>query len=266
MANILVFDSGVGGLSVAQHIAAQHRHASIIYLMDRQYFPYGQLDDQRLCSRVLQLCQAALANWPIDLIVIACNTASTLALPTLRAQLPVPIVGVVPAIKVAAERAGSSPIGLLATQATVQRDYLSDLIATHAPNHSVHRLGSAELVQWSEQWVYQQHYASGIHELLSPWINEHGLRHVVLGCTHFPLLTPQLQRDFPGVDWIDSGEAIARRVGDVLANQVTSIAKSDTTEVGSLCLSWAGEAPDHEALRRFLVPWERAVHCQPLQT
>jgi glutamate racemase len=256
-ANILVFDSGVGGLSVTEHLAQQLPDARLFYLMDRAYFPYGQLDDDLLRERVVDLCRQAALAWRIDLIVIACNTASTLVLPTLRQQLQIPVVGVVPAVKVAAELAQGQAIGVLATPATVQRPYLDQLIKDHAGASQVHRLGSAELVQWAEQWVYQQQAATALPELLGPWIERCQLRHVVLGCTHFPLLTSQLQQYFPEVQWIDSGAAIARRVLSILPTGTKA-----QTQAGSaaLTIAWDGDAPDQKALQQFLAPWQRPLN------
>ncbi|GGY34092.1 glutamate racemase [Bacterioplanes sanyensis] len=253
-ANILVFDSGVGGLSVTDHLVQQLPNAHLFYLMDRAFFPYGQLADEVLQERVVTLCQQATLAWHIDLIVIACNTASTLVLPSLRQRLQIPVVGVVPAVKVAAQLAQGQAIGVLATPATVQRPYLDQLIKDHAGASPVHRLGSAELVQWAEQWVYQQQAATALPELLGPWIERCQLRHVVLGCTHFPLLTSQLQQHFPEVRWIDSGAAIARRVSSLLpANSQTQV------DAASVTIGWAGDAPDQTALQHFLTPWQRPL-------
>lgn len=257
-ANILVFDSGVGGLSVAEHIAKALPGHPMVYLMDRRDFPYGQLSDDYLCQRVLELCQRAIKQWPIELLVIACNTASTVALPALRQALNIPVVGVVPAVKVAASLAQTGAIGVLATPATVQRRYLDDLIADHAAGCPVYRLGSTELVQWAEQWVYEGKRCEQLVELLQPWITAHQIRHVVLGCTHFPLVRQQLLEHFPDIDWIDSGAAIGRRVASLLHNNTTETA-------AMLYISWDGPAPDYPALQRFLGAWQRPISCQPLE-
>ena len=127
-ANILVFDSGVGGLSIVEHIQQLLPASRLCYLADNKHFPYGLLDAPALIARVSDLISAAVQHQQADIVVIACNTASTLVLPELRRILDIPVVGVVPAIKPAAKLSLNKVIGLLATPGTIQRDYTDDLI------------------------------------------------------------------------------------------------------------------------------------------
>ncbi|MFO6425473.1 glutamate racemase [Motilimonas sp. KMU-193] len=221
---ILIFDSGVGGLSVYQEIAKQLPQVSVTYLFDNALFPYGELTDDVLVSRVCHLMQHALEKWSVDLVVIACNTASTLVLEPLRQLLPVPVVGVVPAIKPAAKLTQTGCIGLLATPGTVSRSYTDNLIRDFAPNVQVLRIGSSELVKLAEQKLRRQPVAQQlIDEILSPWLNaEPKPDCVVLGCTHFPLLHEEITHALGSkVTLVDSGAAIAQRVDNLLEAEIT---------------------------------------------
>lgn len=216
--NILIFDSGVGGLSVLNEIKTQLPNLNIHYLMDNAAFPYGNKSDEFLIKRILLVCTTAVQTFKPDLLVIACNTASTLALNELREQLTIPIVGVVPAIKTAAALAPAGNIGLLATAATVSRAYTDKLIQDFAGTTQVSKFGSPLLVELAEHWLLhkQEPNLEALQAHLQQWVTSPPLTHVVLGCTHFPLLRPYLETIWPNVLWIDSGEAIARRVKQLL--------------------------------------------------
>lgn len=221
---ILVFDSGVGGLSIAREIQAQLPGVNLIYASDNAAFPYGTKAEDELIARVDSVITALLAAYPVDLAVIACNTASTLTLPHLRRRFSLPFVGVVPAIKPAAEASQSRVIGLLATPATVARPYTRDLINTHASDCTVISLGSSELVQLAEQKLRGATIGDkDITPITQALLDADGSRrmdHLVLACTHFPLLRDELSRNLPErVQLIDSGAAIARRVQHLLAER-----------------------------------------------
>ncbi|MCD8521345.1 MAG: glutamate racemase [Saccharospirillaceae bacterium] len=232
--SVLIFDSGVGGLSILTEVRQRLPHLSLHYLMDNEAFPYGLKPDDELIPRVLKVCTLAVKALQPDLLIIACNTASTLTLPQLREQLSIPVVGVVPAIKVAAAQAAETTgtpdswrpgghIGLLATPATINRTYTDNLIRDFAGHCTVRRFGSTELVQWAEDWINEQRTPYGLFEHLNSWLQHPvPLSHVVLGCTHFPLLKAQLQQQWPAITWVDSGNAIARRVADLLPQTVSS--------------------------------------------
>ncbi len=215
---ILVFDSGVGGLSIAAEIQQQHPHCSIIYASDNGAFPYGTKSEDELVERVGAVLTRLLADTPVDIIVIACNSASTLALPHIRNRFRQPIVGVVPAIKPAAELSRTGTIGLLATPGTIKRQYTQQLIHDFAPHNRVISIGSSELVELAEQKIRgKQPCRQALSAILEPFFSdtEHPpVDTIVLACTHFPLLKAELQ-DVIGasITWVDSGEAIARRVG-----------------------------------------------------
>lgn len=214
---ILVFDSGVGGLSILAEVQRALPAAGFFYASDNEGFPYGTKAEADLLARVGRVMDRLVARVRPDILVVACNTASTLALPMLRASLRIPVVGVVPAIKPAAAQSLSRVIGLLATPATVARPYTDRLIEDFAPRCKVRRLGSAELVDLAERKLRGEPVtAAGLAPLIAPlFAGDEGARldTIVLACTHFPLLLPELAAAAPrAVEWIDSAPAIARRV------------------------------------------------------
>ncbi len=214
---ILVFDSGVGGLSVAREIQQRLPWLPLVYASDNGFFPYGTKGETELIARVDQVMRQLLAHYPADILVIACNTASTLTLPHLRSHLSLPIVGVVPAIKPAASGTRTGVIGLLATPATIARPYTHELIREYASQCQVLTLGSSELVEIAEQKLRAEtvdtQLISRIVQQLLQQDRAAQMDKLVLACTHFPLLKQELAPLLPSaVEMIDSGEAIARRV------------------------------------------------------
>jgi glutamate racemase len=218
---VLVFDSGVGGLSVMREIAARLPDLDITYAADNAAFPYGVKPEAELVARVTAVIGRLVEATSPDAVVIACNTACTVALDAVRARLRVPVVGVVPAIKPAAASSTSRVIGLLATQTAVASAYTQALIAEFAADCQVLRCGAPELVEIAEQKMRGESLDTGaIRRVVDRLFDQPGgerIDQVVLGCTHFPLLAPELSAAAPrAVVWRDSGAAIARRVGAVL--------------------------------------------------
>ena len=214
-ARILVFDSGVGGLSILQEIRQQYPHCCFFYASDNAAFPYGTKTEDELIERVDIVLHQLQQTTQADIIVVACNTASTVALPRIRERFSQPVIGVVPAIKPAAALSQSKVIGVLATPGTVKREYTQQLIAQFAADCEVISIGTSELVHLAEQklrgeTITQQQLEPIVQRLIhNPEIDT-----VVLACTHFPLLKGELKAVLPNIkNWIDSGEAIARRVG-----------------------------------------------------
>ncbi|MFQ6372243.1 glutamate racemase [Shewanella sp. YIC-542] len=216
---ILVFDSGVGGLSVLQEIRqllpGQHYH----YLFDNARLPYGELEESELIRGCVALITPMVAQLKADIVVIACNTASTLVLPALRQQLSVPVVGVVPAIKPAAQLSVRQHIGLLATPGTIKRRYTQELIHRYADNCRVELFGSSELVMLAEQKIAGMPIVpQQLQKLLAP-VCQSSMDVLVLGCTHFPMLKTEIHQVLgEGIQLLDSGAAIARRVKTLLGN------------------------------------------------
>jgi len=221
--SILVIDSGVGGLSVCQSILAGDNLLQVIYFADDAFAPYGLLSERALEERLEKIVSSMLAIHSPRLVVLACNTVSTLLLPQLRAQFDVPFVGVVPAIKPAAKHSITNRIGLLATPATVRRAYTDGLIDDYARGCEVIRVGSNELVLQAEALLAGKKVPlEVIKSILAPFLKNDGTANVdaiVLGCTHFPLVKNQLFAVLPEVTWVDSGKAIAKRVHSLLKEQ-----------------------------------------------
>jgi glutamate racemase len=223
-ARVLVFDSGVGGLSIAEPIMRQFPSVQIIYCADNRYFPYGTKSEDVVRARVCEVIKTLTDRYLPQLVVIACNTASMIALEAVRFQSKTPIVGVVPAIKPAAEGSQSKAIGILATPAAVQSAYIQRLVDDFAKGCRVVLHGSSVLVELAEQKLrgFSVDLAA-IHRELAPFqnqqANENPVDSIVLGCTHFPLLREEMQAVCDrAMQFIDSGNAIARRVGTVLAD------------------------------------------------
>ncbi|MBL8546561.1 MAG: glutamate racemase [Hyphomonadaceae bacterium] len=218
---VLVFDSGVGGLSVLDAIAASGRALELDYVADNAWLPYGLKSDAQLQQRVPALLTRLVEEWAPEAVVVACNTASTIALDPVRAALSVPVVGVVPPIKPAAALTRTGVIGLLATPATVQRAYTNDLIARFAGDKRIVRFGSAALVEAAERKLAgDDPGTAAITEAIDGLFGAPGgaeVDVVALACTHFPLLAAELAAAAPrSCVWMDSGEAIARRLTNVL--------------------------------------------------
>lgn len=216
-----VFDSGVGGLSILAALRRTLPQSTFVYLYDQAFFPYGLKTPAALIDRLELLTEPVLARFPLDYLVIACNTASTVVLPSLRARLALPVVGVVPAIKPAAELSRSKVIGLLATPATIEAPYTQELIATHAPHCRVVKLGSNRLVELAEAKLRGEPLANAgteeVRAILAPLINTLELDTVVLGCTHFPHLHAELAAAFPRpITLVEPSEAIARRLASLV--------------------------------------------------
>ncbi len=233
IANILIFDSGVGGLSVYQEIQLQLPNLNYTYLFDNEAYPYGELPVDVLLKRATTLISGIVKERDIDLVVVACNTASTVVLPGLRELLPIPVVGVVPAIKPACLAAKSS-VGLLATPATVKRPYTQDLIQAFSCKKKVELLGTTELVDMAEDKLRGMSVdLLRLSNILAPFKGVVDV--VVLGCTHFPLLKEEIQTVMgTEVSLIDSGKAIAQRVKCLLM-QEAEMYRKDKRENEMFC-------------------------------
>ena len=211
-----VFDSGVGGLSILAAIRTALPTIRLSYCCDNLNFPYGTKSDDDVLRFTVDITTRFFAEAKLDVLVIACNTASTIALSAVRAALPIPVVGVVPAVKPAAAASRTKIIGVLATPATIRRTYLADLIKSFASECEVVTCGSSGLVELAERKLRgdvgtDDEFRREILEIIEGC--GRGLDQLVLGCTHFPLIADELRRVLPpGVHFVDSGEAVANRV------------------------------------------------------
>ena len=218
---ILVFDSGLGGLTVQREVAAARPDARYIYVADDAFFPYNGHSEAALVDRIVPLMGTLLETHRPDLVVIACNTASTLVLPHLRARFAAPFVGTVPAIKPACAASVSKRVSVLGTEATVAREYTRALIRDFANGADVTLVGSARLAAMAEAELNgtPSEDAAIAAEISPCFIDRDGRRTdtVVLACTHYPLLLERLTRLSPWpVSFLDPAPAIARRVLDLV--------------------------------------------------
>ncbi|QLB20668.1 glutamate racemase [Vespertiliibacter pulmonis] len=215
---ILLYDSGIGGLTIYDAIRESLPNAHYLYCFDNAYFPYSEKSDALLISQAKKIVQKIAEIYPLDMVIVACNTASTVVLPALREQFSFPIVGTVPAIKLAAEISQTKTIGLLATKGTVMRPYVDELIEKYARDCVVEKIGSTDLVE-----IVEEKQQTGkvdmnrLQRIILPWQNHPTLDTVILGCTHFPLVKNELQQLLPNISFmIDPGNGIAKRVISLL--------------------------------------------------
>ena len=221
---ILMFDSGVGGLSVLAPTRELLPQASYVYVADNGGFPYGTKTEAEIAARVPALLGRLVERYRPRLVVIACNTASTIALAAVRTALDVPVVGTVPAIKPAAEKSKARVIGVLGTDATVRQPYVDDLSQRFAADCTVLRHGSARLVELAEAKLRgdagdTQEYRAVLAGLTDQPGGDR-MDIAVLACTHFPLVADELAAAAPHpIDFVDGGPGIARRVAFLTQGQ-----------------------------------------------
>lgn len=231
---ILVFDSGLGGLTVLREVVAARPEAHYVYVADDAFFPYGHHSEDEIIARVVPLMGELIGTHDPHLVVIACNTASTLVLSHLRAAYSVPFVGTVPAIKPACARSKTRRVSVLGTKGTVKREYTKALIRDFAQGCEVTLVGSPELASLAERELSGYPISDGdiLAELTPCFVGAAAdaasrTDIVVLACTHYPLLLDRLTKLAPWpVEWIDPAPAIARRVSDLLGPRVGGIAQS----------------------------------------
>jgi glutamate racemase len=222
MKHALVFDSGIGGLSVVRELRALMPDLHLSYTADDAFRPYGSKSEAQLKTRLPALLHTLVLMLHPDVLVVACNTASTAALDEIRARVRIPVIGVVPAIKPAATSSTSKTIAVLGTPGTVARKYVGNLIRTHAKDCQVVLHGSTQLVGQAENKMAGRGVDADILRAeLAPMLDgEHGdkIDRIVLACTHFPILLDHLRPLVPPhIKWVDSGHAIAQRTQHVLS-------------------------------------------------
>lgn len=221
--NILIYDSGVGGITIFKEIEKLNLNLNIIYCLDNKFFPYSEKTENQIKQRALKISHKINNLHKLDLIVVACNTASTVVLPILRENFNIPIVGTVPAIKPACSFTNTKKIGLLATKGTIKRQYVDELIKDYAKDITVEKIGTTKLVEIAERKFFSNIVdLNEIYQEVKPW-QKQNIDTIVLGCTHFPLLEKELSILLPQVQkFINSGEAIAKRVNSLLESKTIS--------------------------------------------
>jgi glutamate racemase len=250
---ILVFDSGLGGLTVLREIVKVRPDAHYVYVADDAFFPYGHHSEDAIIARVVPLIGELIAAHAPDLVVIACNTASTLVMSHLRSAYKVPFVGTVPAIKPACANSRTKRVSVLGTKGTVKREYTHALIRDFGGGCQVTLVGSADLAALAEAALsgHEVSDADIAAELAPCFVGDDASActdTVVLACTHYPLLMDRLVRLAPWpVDWIDPAPAIARRVVNLLGR-----ADGDASDAGAEMIFTSGRPP---MLSRTLMPF-----------
>ncbi|MGV7212063.1 glutamate racemase [Bradyrhizobium sp. UFLA05-112] len=231
---ILVFDSGLGGLTVLREVVAARPDAHYVYVADDAFFPYGHHSEDEIIARVVPLMGELIGTHDPELVVIACNTASTLVLSHLREAYSVPFVGTVPAIKPACAQSKTRRVSVLGTKGTVKREYTRALIRDFAQGCEVTLVGSPELASLAEAALGGHAISDGdiLAELKPCFVGDPDdatsrTDTIVLACTHYPLLLDRLTKLAPWpVDWIDPAPAIARRVSDLLGPRAAEIVQT----------------------------------------
>lgn len=225
---IALFDSGVGQLSVYQEIKKLLPKENFVIFADQKNMPYGGKTPAEIKRYVLEAAEFLINHHKVKMLVLACNTATVLALDDLRKNLSIPVIGVVPAIKPAAEKSKNRRIVNMSTPATAESPYLQKLINHFAKDCKVLKLGCPGLENAVEKMDEKE--TLRIIKKYSKIINKFNPDIVVLGCTHYPLVKKQIIENLnPGIDVIDSGAAIARQVSKTLkaTNQMSSIRQKD---------------------------------------
>jgi len=250
---ILLFDSGIGGLTVLREARVLLPHHRFVYVADDAAFPYGDWEEEALRRRIVSLFGDLIDAHKPAISVIACNTASTLAIAALREAYPShAFVGTVPAIKPAAERTRSGLVSVLATPGTVKRQYTRDLIREYASRCHVRLVGSRKLAALAEQYMREGFVDEDeVRAEIEPCFVELDGRRtdiVVLACTHYPFLVNRMRKTAPWpVDWIDTGEAIARRALSLIGDDAPGAPHEEGSDIAVFT---AGEPPF--AVRRLV--------------
>ncbi|WP_341765290.1 glutamate racemase [Candidatus Providencia siddallii] len=219
---ILIFDSGVGGLTIYREIKKKIPNAHFIYAFDNEAFPYGEKNELFILNRVFKIIKYISLKHLLTIVIIACNTVSTIGLTKLRAVFHFPIVGVVPAIKPAIKFTRNGIICLLATKNTIKSKYTTELINRFVINCKIISLYSTKLVQLAEKKIYEEKLNSKeiINAIKQLIIIPEQPDTIILGCTHFPLLIKEFEKIFPKkTKFIDSSLAVANRIIWLLNNQ-----------------------------------------------
>ena len=250
---ILILDSGLGGLSVLREIRALMAHAPVVYAADYAALPYGEKTEEEIAARVPALLGRMVERYRPRLVVIACNTASTIALAAVRSALDLPIVGTVPAIKPAAALTITGSIGLLGTAATIRQAYVDNLEAEYGNGHRLIRHAAPALVAAAETKLRGGRPSDAVYaEAVAGLRSQPGggdIDTVVLACTHFPLVEDELRAAFGGeVAFVHGGEGIARRVAHLTQGQEFARSQPDFAVV-------TGEPEGLAALPAALAPY-----------
>ena len=268
---VLMFDSGIGGLGILRETQRLLPEAEFVYLADNAGFPYGRLDDDDLTARILALMAAAIPLVAPRIVVVACNTASTVALAALRKRFPDQLfVGCVPAVKWAAAVSKSRTIGLLATPATLRREYTRDLIRAFAPDCRFIGHGSQTLAGLAEaKFRGDPIDRRALHGELAALFEATGgeaIDTVILACTHYPFLIEEFRALAPAeVAWLDPAEPVARRTRDLFREEtLAGLRARGEIEAGTAIFTAAPGFQDGQLKRCLEAYGLRRILIRPL--
>ena len=216
---ICLFDSGVGGTSILKEILAQLPHENTIYLADSKNAPYGQKSKEEIIALSKKNTEFLL-NKNAKIIVVACNTATTNAIKELRASYDVPFIGIEPAIKPAANNSETHTIGILATKGTLSSELFNQTVLNYPNTKIIEQIGFGLVSLIEEGNIESKEMTQLLHDYLNPMVKEN-IDYLVLGCSHYPYLIPQIKKILPNhIKIIDSGEAVARQTKNILSDKV----------------------------------------------
>ncbi len=217
---ILFIDSGIGGISILDRLLEKRSDLNVIFYADAEHFPYGGKDEVTIGSYLYNIYEEMKVRFKIELIVIACNTASVSALDYLRSRVTIPIVGTVPAVKVASEMSKTGKIGIIATETTVKLNYLGNLIKKFASDKEVIIKAAPGLVSAVEGFYGEVQLDGVVVDELSSFLDV-GIDCFVLGCTHYSFVKDKINDFFGGrVNVIDSCDGVSNRVLSLLPSGV----------------------------------------------
>ena len=218
--NLVFMDSGIGGIPYLRWVRERRPDWQYYYVADNKFFPYGSRSAEELKNRLCELTDLMIRKYSPDIIILACNTASVSALSHLRSRFSLPFVGVVPAVKPAAQDEGTGRIGVLATKGTVEGKYLKELIRKFVPDsEAVDCIAAPDLVDFVENRLSRAE-SNEIRQIILPYLKEAEKRewtHMVLGCTHYIFLKPWLEQwKSQSLSVIDSTEGVGKRILSLL--------------------------------------------------
>ncbi len=227
-----VMDSGVGGLSVLQHIHRLLPHEHLAYVADSQYAPYGSLSPAQITERCIAIADFLIAHG-VKALVVACNTATAASIQLMREQYSLPIIGMEPAVKPAALASQNGVVGVLATVGTLKSAQFAALLANYGQDIQVHTQGCIGLVECIERGELDTTKTKMLLKQYCQPLLDVGADTIVLGCTHYPFVRQSIQ-DIVGddVSVIDTGEAVAKHLHNTLQEQsllTTSVGVPSTT-------------------------------------
>ncbi len=210
-----IFDSGVGGLTVFKEIVKEYPESDIFYLGDTARVPYGNKSKETIIRYSLE-CGEFLKSLNIDVLVIACNTASSYALPILRKYLDIPVIGVVlPGVKTALKKTKNKKIGVIGTLATIRSNSYKDLLLKEEQNLKIYQKPCPLFVPLVEEGMIDNHIAKiVVKEYLDDLVAK-GIDTLILGCTHYPLLKNTIKSLYPELNIVDSSKATAEFLKEI---------------------------------------------------